>query len=148
MGLLWRGLAATGSGSPHHRGSDLDYTHWHSGEEGEAAPLPAQAAEEIWSLLEDPPDLLRWCGGEHPDRKHHCLVQQQLLSGQEDTAEGSAFHWTHSPPCRRCRTRSRPSGLWTLTSPGPPWRGTKGSGPAYMHGELIRELTTAEEMSG
>jgi len=47
--------------------------------ECEAAPLPPQAAEEFLSLPEDPSELLRWCGGEHPDRKHHCLVQQQLL---------------------------------------------------------------------
>jgi len=37
-----------------------------------------------------------WCGGEHPDRKHHCLVQQQLLSGQEGSAGGgAAFSWAH-----------------------------------------------------
>jgi len=47
------------------------------------------------SLPEDPSDLLHWCGGEHPDRKHHCLVRQQLLSGQEGSAHGSAFSWTH-----------------------------------------------------
>jgi len=28
--------------------------------------------------------------GVHPDRKHHCLVQQQLLSGQEGSSEGGA----------------------------------------------------------
>jgi len=54
--------------------------------------LPPQAAEESLSLPEDPSDLLPcWCGGEHPDRKHHCLVLQQLLSRQEGSAEGGAF---------------------------------------------------------
>jgi len=43
------------------------------------------------SLPKDPSDLLCWCGGEHPDREHHCLVQQQLLSGQEGSAEGIVF---------------------------------------------------------
>jgi len=69
-----------------HIAEDID-----TGEKGEATPLPPQAAEEVLSLPEDPSDLLRWCGGEHPDREHHCLVQQQLLSGQEGSAEGSAF---------------------------------------------------------
>jgi len=77
-----------------HTAEDLTWTtHIDTGEEGEAAPLPPQAAEEIQSLLEDPSDLLCWCGGEHPDRKHHCLVQQHFLSGQE----GSLFSRTQSP---------------------------------------------------
>jgi len=71
-----------------HIAEDLTWTTRHTGEEGEAAPLPPQAAEQVLCLPEDPSDLLRWCGGEHPDREHHCPVRQQLLSGQEGSAEG------------------------------------------------------------
>jgi len=44
------------------------------------------------------------------DREHQCLVRQQLLSGQEGSAEGGTdwYVWLnallalHSPPCRTC----------------------------------------------
>jgi len=46
-------------------------------------------------------DHLRWCDGEHPDRKNHCLVRQQLLSGKEGSAEGGVLnaqlHYTPHP---------------------------------------------------
>jgi len=59
-----------------HITEDLTWTtHIDTGEEAEAAPLPPKAAEEVLSLPEDASALLRWSGGEHPDRKHHCLVQ-------------------------------------------------------------------------
>jgi len=71
--------------------ADLTWTtHIDTGEEGKATPLPAQAAEEV--LLAHPSDLQRWGGVEHPDRKHHCLVRQQLLSG--GSAEGSLTEQT------------------------------------------------------
>ena len=80
-------------GSPHCRGSHLDYTHWHSGEEGEAAPLPPQAADEVLSPPEDPSALLHWCGGEHPDRKHIGTIGTTLPTLQDLYS-------------RRCQTRA------------------------------------------
>lgn len=36
-------------------------------------------------------ELLRWRGGEPPDRERLCLVRQPLLSGQAGSAEGGSF---------------------------------------------------------
>jgi len=46
---------------------------------------------------------------EHPDRKHHCRVRQQLFSGQEGSAErtiGTPLCTLQDLYSRRCRTRA------------------------------------------
>jgi len=69
---------------------------------------------------ENPWDLLRWCGVEHPDRKHHCLSSQDRRALQRvvRSAELLALHF---PTCRTCTTggvEPEPAGSWRiLTTP-------------------------------
>jgi len=85
MGLLWRGWATTGTWESTSQRIWLGLhtlTLWWE------RVSSASTTSGSWGNSKSP-------GGEHPDRKNHCLVRQQLLSGQKGSAEGSEFGWTH-----------------------------------------------------
>jgi len=47
-----------------------------------------------------------YVGVEHPDRKHHCLVRQQLLLGQAEHIIGTTLPTLQDLQARRCPTRA------------------------------------------
>ena len=54
------------------------HPHRQRGEEGAAAPLQPQEAEEIWLVTQNPDKLLQMHNREHPVGLYHRLVRQLL----------------------------------------------------------------------